>query len=74
MTSKHYGWQKRWTIDRQAGRAQHDTGLTVIVTGGDPRAINALQVQQQLSVNHGHNAPEMVRRLMKEVRILMEKP
>lgn len=74
MTSKKYGWHKRWTIDKATGQARHDTGLTVNFLGGEPRAINAQQVEQQLSVKHGHNAPTMVSRLMKEARLLKDKP
>ena len=74
MTSKKYGWQKRWTINQETGQAHHDTGLTVNFLGGQPRPINAQQVERELSVKHGHNAPTMVARLVKEARILMEKP
>ena len=71
MTSKKYGWQKRWQVDRMAGKAEHDTGLKIAIVGGQPQAINADDVQAALSVKHGHNAPEMVRRLLKEARILL---
>lgn len=71
MTSKKYGWQKRWQVDRLAGTAHHDTGLQVAIVGGEPNANNAQQVQDALAVKHGHNAPEMVRRLLKEARLLL---
>lgn len=71
MTSKKYGWQKRWTVDRGAGTAQHDTGLQVALLGDQVRANNAQQVQTVLAEKHGHNAPEMVQRLLKEARILL---
>ena len=71
MTSKKYGWQKRWQINQAAGTGLHETGLQVVLVGGQPTARNADDVQAALSVKHGHNAPEMVRRLMKEARILL---
>lgn len=71
MTSKKYGWQKRWQVDRAAGTAQHETGLHVAAAGGQVRANNAQQVQTVLAEKHGHNAPEMVQRLLKEARILL---
>lgn len=71
MTSKRYGWQKRWTVDQAAGTAHHDTGLQVRLSGGQVSANNANQVQESLAIKHGHNAPEMVRRLLKEARILL---
>ncbi len=71
MTSKKYGWQKRWQVDRAAGTAQHETGLQVAVAGGQVLANNAQQVQTVLAEKHGHNAPEMVQRLLKEARILL---
>lgn len=74
MTSKKYGWQKRWQVDIDGGLAQHDTGLQVSMIRGELRAGNAQQVQTALAVKHGHNAPEMVRRLLKEARILLVQP
>lgn len=74
MTSKKYGWQKRWTVDSAAGTAHHDTGLQVAGVGGQVRANNAQQVQQVLAEKHGHNAPQMVQRLLKEARILLVQP
>ena len=74
MTSKKYGWQKRWQVDRAAGTAHHDTGLQVAAAGGQVRANNAQQVQTVLAEKHGHNAPEMVQRLLKEARILLVQP
>ena len=71
MTSKKYGWQKRWAVDHTAGTAQHDTGLMVRMMGGQVSPNNAQQVETALSAKHGHNAPEMVRRLLKEAQILM---
>lgn len=73
MTSKHYRWQTRWQVDHSSGTAQHDTGLMVRVVGGQPQANNAQQVQQQLAIKHGHNAAEMVRRLLKEAGQLLNK-
>ncbi len=74
MTSKKYGWQKRWHVDRAAGTAHHDTGLQVAMAGGQPHANNAMQVQTVLAEKHGHNAAEMVQRLLKEARILLVQP
>jgi len=71
MTSKKYGWQKRWQVDTATRTAHHDTGLHVAALGGNVSANNAAQVQQALTAKHGHNAPEMVRRLLKEARILL---
>jgi hypothetical protein len=71
MKSPRYGWQKRWQVNHTERTAVHDTGLHVQMPGDEPRANNAQQVQQALAVKHGHNAPVMVQRLLKEARILL---
>ena len=70
MTSKKYGWQKRWQVHGD-GTARHETGLMVRMNGGQATANNSQQVQAALAVKHGHNAAEMIRRLLKEANMLM---
>ena len=74
MTSKHYRWQTRWHIDLAAGRATHDSGLIVSFTaasGPDGQAENADATLALLAVKNGpHNAPTMLRRLLKEAATL----
>ena len=69
MTSKHYKWQTRWHVAN--GIATHDTGLVVSIAGGQPRANNARQVIESLTPKHGHNAPDMVARLLRAAGPLM---
>lgn len=70
MTSKHYRWQTRWQLDRTAGTATHDCGLVVRFaadTGPDGQPANGLETLAALAVKNGpHNAPNMLRRLLKE--------
>lgn len=70
MTSKHYRWQARWQLDRAAGTATHDSGLIVRFTaaaGPDGQPDNAPETLAALAVKNGpHNAPQMLRRLLKE--------
>lgn len=54
-----------------AEAVRHDTGLQVAAADGQVRANNAQQVQAVLAEKHGHNAPEMMQRLLKEARILL---
>lgn len=70
--SPRYKWQTRWTIDKSAGTATHETGLMVQMMGGQPRANNAAQVQQVLAVKHGHNAATMIARMLREAAALLE--
>lgn len=72
MTSKKYGWQKLWTVDRATNTAKHETGLTVKDGQRGARVvIGAEQVIADLTPKHGHNASDMVRRLVKEAGILL---
>jgi hypothetical protein len=70
MTSKHYGWQKRWRLDLTAGTAEHDSGLQVRIVqtlrGPSAVALNADAIVQALAVKHGHNAPQMIERMLRE--------
>lgn len=74
MTSKHYRWQTRWRVDHAAGKATHDSGLIVQFTGaaGSPgQAVNEADTLAALAVKNGpHNAPQMLRRLLKEAEEL----
>lgn len=74
MTSKHYLWQKRWRLDLAAGTAVHDTGLQVRLVhtdrGPGAEALNADATVQALAPKHGHNAPAMIQRMLREARQL----
>jgi len=73
MTGKHYGWQKRWTIDAVALTATHDSGLVVRITGTPPRAeaVNLEELRPALTAKHGpHNVPPMVGRWLREAEKL----
>ena len=72
MTSKHYAWQARWRFDPSTGQATHDSGLVVSVGPGvSIVAMNAPEIERALAVKNGpHNAPLMIRRLLKEAREL----
>lgn len=72
MTSKHYGWQKRWTVNHAAGSARHEHGLVVLQDmAGRRQVIGAETVAESLRPKHGHNADAMVQRLIKEAGILL---
>jgi hypothetical protein len=72
MTSKHYLWQKRWTIDAEAREARHESGLIVRFLsrpGHLPTAIgevNRAEIQAALEPKHGHNAAAMIARMLRE--------
>ena len=75
MTSKHYRWQTRWTIDVAAREARHECGLVVrfsaIPAGGScvahsAQALNAEPVRAALAEKHGHNATAMIERMLRE--------
>lgn len=70
MTSKHYRWQTRWQLDPATGTATHECGLIVkftASTGPDGQAVNGPETLASLAVKNGpHNAPNMLRRLLKE--------
>lgn len=74
MTSKHYRWQTRWRLDLAAGTAVHESGLQVqlmqTLGGTIAEAVNADAIVQALAVKHGHNAPQMVARMLREARQL----
>ena len=72
--SKHYAWQSRWTLDRQAGTARHECGLTVNMGGGQPRPINEAQTIAALTPKNGHNAAAMVARMMREAAAVWAAP
>lgn len=67
MTSKHYKWQTRWRVDRAAGLATHDSGLQVTFSSGQAQAVNQAEALAALAVKNGpHNAPQMLKRLVRE--------
>lgn len=72
MTSKHFGWHRRWQLDLAAGRATHDTGLIATYsthTRGHPVATlsDPNNVTPALQAKHGgHNLPQMLARLQRE--------
>ncbi|MCV2349297.1 hypothetical protein [Paucibacter sp. Y2R2-4] len=74
MTSKHYGWQKRWRVDLAARQAVHESGLIVEYTQdpADPAAWDGEllpdpAVHAALIAKHGpHNIGPMMARLMRE--------
>ena len=73
MTGKHYRWQTRWRVDRAAGEARHDSGLVVrFDAAGAARAVNADEVRAQLAVKHGHNAPQMIARMLYEAALIYD--
>lgn len=76
MTSKHYRWQARWRHDAAAGLWVHDTGLRVQPRpGAPPAALNATDTLAALVPTHGpHNAPAMLRRLLREAHQLATTP
>lgn len=74
MTSKHYRWQTRWRVDLAASTAVHESGLQVRLVqtprGPGAEALNAEATVQALAGKHGHNAPAMVARMLREARQL----
>ena len=60
-------WQLRWHVDRARGVARHDTGAVVFIVNGRPIAEDAQSVIDSLAVKNGHNAPEMLQRMLREV-------
>jgi hypothetical protein len=75
MTSKHYRWQLRWQLDLDAATAVHECGLQVHLTRTPgvmltATAVNAEEAVQALAVKHGHNAPQMLARMLREARQL----
>lgn len=74
MQSPRYRWQTRWQLDQAAGIATHDSGLIVRFTGRHAEAVNGDDIQAALAVKNGpHNAPIMLRRLLKEAAELQAK-
>ena len=76
MTSKHYRWQTRWALDRQARQARHVCGLVVSfgdAPGSLPQPENGPETLQALAAKNGpHNAPIMLRRLLQEASELYQ--
>lgn len=73
MTSRRYGWQKRWQLGE--GEARHDTGLVVRLVDGLAVAVNATEIIAALTPKHGAgNAPLMVARLEREAAQLLRGP
>lgn len=73
MTSKHYGWHKRWTLAPDRLSAEHATGLRVRYVAGQAHAENMAITQLVLIEQHGgHNAPAMAGRLMREAQMLLD--
>lgn len=73
--SPRYRWQLRWHIERTArtdGIARHDTGAVVYIINGLPVAQDAQSIIDGLAVKHGHNAPEMLQRMLRELRQLWD--
>ena len=72
MTSRHYKWQTRWTLDIPAGIAVHDSGFIVAFSSGTVgQALNADAILPALTAkNGGHNAPLMIDRMLREARQL----
>ena len=67
MTSKHYKWQLRWSQDPAAGTLTHQCGLQVRVIEGRASALNQAEVMPALvAKNGGHNAPQMLARMLRE--------
>jgi hypothetical protein len=73
MKSRRYKWQLRWTLDRDAGTATHDSGLVLRMPDADPS--NLADIMPSIAQQHGgHNAPLMVRRMQFEARQLWTAP
>jgi hypothetical protein len=74
--SPRYRWQTRWTIDAAEHQARHESGLIVEFdrAPGLPlphgRASNGPAIEAALAEKHGHNAPAMVQRMVREARQL----
>lgn len=69
MTSKHYRWQLRWRIDRAAGLAVHDSGVTLAMPAATPLDCEPA-LAAMLAKNGPHNMPKMMQRLAREAREL----
>lgn len=76
MSSKHYGWHKRWQVDLATGLCTHDTGLRVQISAGGAgaQALNWPEIERALAVKHGHNTAAMGRRLLDEARRVFNDP
>lgn len=72
MTGNHYKWQHRWRLDAATSTWHHDTGLAVQCgPTGKAYSLNGPQITTALEPQHGpHNAPAMVRRLLREAERL----
>ncbi len=75
MKTKSSLWQARWLTDETEGLAIHDTGLRVRLQDGSGVAENAEAIEQVFITKHGpHNAPAMVKRLIREGAQLLIDP
>ena len=76
MPSKPSLWQSRWHINPAEGLAVHDCGLRVrLQADGQGSAENFGDIEAALVPVHGaHNAPAMVRRLVREGAQLLVDP
>ena len=69
MTSRRYKWQARWQWDAETETFEHDSGLQVrFKPGPGPgEAVNLADIMPALvAKNGGHNAPQMVQRMLGE--------
>lgn len=73
MSSRRYKWQARWKWDASTQTATHECGLAVQFAADlpDGQAVNLPEILPALvAKNGGHNAPQMVRRMLAEAREL----
>jgi hypothetical protein len=75
VTSKHYRWQTRWSVNAAAGTATHDTGIQVETRAGSVVIVDPEAATQILAVKNGpHNAPIMLKRLAREAAQMLNNP
>ena len=73
MTSKHWKWQARWTVNLAARVAVHDSGIRVNLAGPRPTVEDYPAALAQLAATHGgHNAPRMLARMLREAAEVAE--
>lgn len=72
MTSKNYGWQKRWQLDLAANTATHESRIVVQFTPGPGGQVQAAMTDPEgvtpalLAHHGGHNLPLRLARLTRE--------